>query len=106
MIHYKLQIGCLIIVLYISYIYLKNKFQSKDKLRWKLFDSIILFSIIYLIFDVLTVYTVNHLDSVSVFTNTIFHHIFLLSIDTIIFTFFLYNFKITGKITNQRNKDM
>lgn len=102
MIHYKLQIGCLIIVLYISYIYLKNKFQSKDKLRWKLFDTIVLFSVIYLIFDVLTVYTVNHLDSVSVFTNTIFHLVFLLSIDTIIFSFFLYMIKITGIITNQK----
>ena len=85
MIHYKLQIGCLIIVLYISYIYLKNKFQSKDKLRWKLFDTIVLFSVIYLIFDVLTVYTVNHLDSVSVFTNTIFHLVFLFDIHKLIY---------------------
>ena len=28
MLHYKLQIGCLIIVLYICYIYYKNKFDS------------------------------------------------------------------------------
>lgn len=91
MIHYKLQIGCLIIVLYISYIYLKNKLQTKDKLRWKLFDAIILFSIIYLIFDVLTVYTVNHLDSVSVFTNTIFHLVFFKHRHDNIFIFLIYD---------------
>ena len=56
MLHYKLQIGCLIILLYICYIYLKNKYQTKDKFKWKLFDTIILFSIIYLIFDILTVF--------------------------------------------------
>ena len=102
MLHYKLQIGCLIIVLYICYIYLKNKFQTKDKFKWKLFDTIILFSIIYLIFDILTVYSVNHLDVVKGITNTLYHLVFLLSIDSIIFTFFLYMLKITGIITHQR----
>lgn len=50
----KLQLGCLIVVLYIAFLYLKNKKTNQKSL----FDFIIIISIIELFFDGATAYTV------------------------------------------------
>ena len=49
-----------------------------------------------IMFDGLTAYTVNNLDSVSPFLNLILHALFLISLDTVIFVLFLYMLRVTG----------
>lgn len=104
MLHYKLQIGCLIIVLYITYIYWRSKKESTVKYKWKQFDTILICGIVYLIFDILTVYSVNHLDKVNDTVNRLFHLGFLISIDTIIFILFLYMLMITECVSEEQKK--
>lgn len=102
--NYKLQIGCLIIVLYIAFTYAYECRGLKEKHRLSFFDGLLIAGIIYYIFDILTVYTVNHLDTVSDIINRICHAVFLLSIDMIIFMLFLYMMSITECIPKERKR--
>lgn len=91
----KLQIGCLLIVLYITFIYYRECKKMKQKHKISLYDQLLGIGIICLIFDGVTAYTVNHLDSVDSTINRIVHMAFLLSIDAVLFTLFLYLRSIT-----------
>lgn len=94
--HIKLQLGCLVVLLYIGFIYLKEIRRFHRKLNEALFDELLIMGIISLLFDGATAYTVNHLDTVPPIVNMIFHVIFLGSLDTVIFVLFLYMLHITG----------
>lgn len=102
MLHYKLQAGCLLIVLYIAFNYWRSCKRTSVKYKWKLFDSILLLGIIYLVFDMLTVYSVNHLDTVNDTLNRVLHFGFLISIDAQIFVMFLYTLQITESISEEK----
>lgn len=98
MLHYKLQAGCLILTIYIIFVYAYE--CSLLKKRWKpeLFDLLLVTGVIYYIADIVTVYTVNHLDTVSDFVNRFWHLVYLVSIDLNIFLLFLYMLTITEGI--------
>ena len=55
-------------------------------------------------FDMLTVYTVNHLDTVSDMVNRLLHLGFLVSIDVLIFEIFWYILVVTECISDGRKK--
>ena len=92
----KLQLGCLAILLYIGFIYLKECRRYRRKLNETLFDELLIMGIISLFFDGATAYTVNNPDTVPPVLNSIFHILFLGSLDTVIFALFLYMVHITG----------
>ena len=94
--HCKLQIGCLLIILYIIFIYWKECRRFRQKHKLSLFDGLLCMAIISLFFDGATAYTVNHLDSVNNLCNRMLHLCFLLSIDAFIFLQFLYMLSITA----------
>lgn len=72
---YKLQIGCLIILIFISIMYF---FANKKKSRMHtLFGAILAVSGSQIIFDIASVYTVNHLESVSPIVNRIIHDFYM-----------------------------
>lgn len=102
--HFKLQLGCLVILLYIGFIYLKECRRYHRKLKETLFDELLIMGIISLLFDVATAYTVNHLDTVPPLLNRIFHILFLGSLDTVIFVLFLYMVHITGAFPKTKLK--
>ena len=60
----KLQLGCLAILLYIGFIYLKECRRYRRKLNETLFDELLIMGIISLFFDGATAYTVNNPDTV------------------------------------------
>lgn len=92
----KLQIGCLVVVLYIAIVFLRGCRRYHRKPFDTPFGFVLVLSIISLVFDGLTAYTVNHLDTVNDTLNRIFHAIFLGSLDAVIFSFFMYMLYITG----------
>lgn len=94
--HCKLQIGCLVILLYTIFIYVRECKRNHVKLKDTLFFGLSLLGVINIILDGITVYTVNHLDTVNPTLNLILHILFLSSIDFVIFTLFLYMLIITG----------
>lgn len=91
----RLQIGCLVVILYIAFNYFKTSHYEGRKHKITLFDILLVIVIISLFFDALTAYTVNHLELVPPFINKAAHMCFLLSIDIVIFTMFLYMLQIT-----------
>lgn len=92
----KLQIGCLMILLYIAFIYFLecNRYDQRDKRR--LFDKLLMLAIVSVLLDGITAYTVNHLDTINITVNMVVHTLFLLSLDTVIFVLFLYMLDSTG----------
>ena len=64
MIGIKLQIGCLLIVLYIAFIYLNECRRYGRKAKQSFFDELLILGIASIVFDGATAYTVNHLDTI------------------------------------------
>lgn len=100
----KLQIGCMMIILYIVFIYLKECRRFRQKHRWSVFDGLLGLGIMAVFFDGATAYTVNHLDSVNETVNLCLHLFFLLSLDFFIFWLFLYMISITTGMPKRRNR--
>ena len=89
----KVQLGCLFIVLYIAFIYLRECKRYHKKLSSSFFDELMWLGIASIILDGITAVTVNHLDTVNVVVNRILHMLFLISIDTVIYMLFGYMLK-------------
>lgn len=92
----RLQLGCLVVLLYVGFIYIKECRRFHQKFNETLFDELLIMGIVSIILDGATAYTVNHLDTVPPLLNKILHVLFLGSLDLIIFALFLYMLHITG----------
>lgn len=94
--HCKMQIGCLLVLLYITFIYLRECKKHNRKFNETPFNAMLGLGIASVLLDGTTAYTVNHLDTVPPVLNMILHALFLISIDSVIFVLFLYMLFITG----------
>lgn len=103
MLHIKLQLGCLIVLTYVAFIYLKEYKKNHGKLKDTFFDELLILGIFSIIMDGTTAYTVNHLDTVDPVLNKILHVLFLGSLDSVIFVLFLYMLHMTGAFPNKRS---
>jgi len=90
MLHYKLQIGCMVIVLLVLVLYFRERHEQKNVKRMKCFERLLIFSLLYFVLDIVTVYTVNHLETVPVVVNNILHLVYLWVIDRCLLDVFLY----------------
>lgn len=100
----KLQVGCILVVFYVTFIYLREREAYKVKKREPIFECLLLVGIIEIIFDGMTAYTVNHLDMIPSLWNRILHLCFLCSLDGIVFMMFLYIIDITMGIPKNKKK--
>ena len=100
----KVQLGCLLIVSYIVFIYKRECKKYHKKLSSSIFDELMVLGIVSIALDGITAITVNHLDSVNITLNRILHLLFLLSIDTVIYMMFGYMVKMTGFLPQNRVK--
>lgn len=90
MVQYKLQVACFIIAIYIWFTFRRNRTKEQIEGHSKLFEHILIVSVIYYIFDIATVYSVNHLDQVSPYVNRGLHLVYLISIESLLFLLFRY----------------
>lgn len=97
----KLQIGCMLIVLYVTFIYVWEQHEYKVKKREYIYEWILIIGILSIAFDGITAYTVNHLEQVPKWLNDLFHLCFLCSLNIIVFLMFLYITDITRGISKQ-----
>ncbi|MBQ4553481.1 MAG: HD domain-containing protein [Spirochaetaceae bacterium] len=97
----KLQIGCLAIVFFLIFVYLREVGVDPKKRTYSLFSAIYICAIVWIIFDGATSYTVNHLETVNYTLNLIFHMCFYVSIETMVFLMFLYILSITEGIPSK-----
>lgn len=100
----KLQVGCMLIILYIAFIYCKERKRFRQRHKATVFDGLLALSFPAILFDGLTAYTVNHLETVDKTVNMILHLFFLLSLDFFIFWLFLYMISITTGLPKQKSK--
>ncbi len=99
----KLQVGCLIVLLYVAFIYIKEcRVYGKD-LNDTLFDELLSLGIFTVLFDGATAISLNYQDLVSPAFNTLFHLMFLICFDSVIFMLFIYAIQITGATPKKRS---
>lgn len=84
----KTSLVCLLLIGYMGVFYFANKHLPIKSTR--IFSYYYFSATILTVFDLITIYTVNQLDSVPAVLNMTAHIIFLLSINTTIFLNFLY----------------
>ena len=98
----KLQLGSMLIVIYIAFIYFRERYAYKVKKKEIVFELLLFTGIFSIAFDGITAYTVNHLNNVPMLLNDIFHACFLCSLDAIVFLIFLYILDITRGLPKKR----
>ena len=82
------QIGCLCILFYIAWTYFSVR--RRRTVAHTLFSALIIISIIDLIFDMITVYTVNHIEETPMLLNRAFHVVFVSTLAAVLFIIFMY----------------
>lgn len=87
MIHAKLQIGCLLVILFINFVYLKATLSKKIPCN-KFYDILMFLAPISVFFDGLTAITINYLSFNTL--NIILHLCFFLSTELVLFFIYLY----------------
>jgi len=100
----KLQIGCMLIILYIAFVYCEERRRFKQHNKLSLFDLMLSVGMLAVLFDGATAYTVNHLDSVNGTLNIVLHLFFLLGLDSFIFLLFLYMISITTGLPGRQSR--
>ncbi len=89
------QIGCMCILLYIAWTFFSAKRTNNTAHR--LFSAVIITSMVNLVFDMVTVYTVNHLETVPPILNRAFHVIFVSSFAVLLFYLYMYVRRLADK---------
>lgn len=100
----RLQAGCLIVVVYIAFIYFRDCKKYHKKLSSSTFDELLILSITCIILDGVTAITVNYPAFVNPVINKVLHMLFLIGLDTVVYTMFGYMLRITGVISGKRMK--
>ena len=72
---YKTQVACAIFILFIGVLYFQSTGKKTGSSKW--FVALLTCSFFQLIFDAFSVYTVNHLETVSPVVNRFVHIVFL-----------------------------
>ena len=96
MTHIKLQVGCLLVLLYIAFIYFREAAGIRKKMLPTFFDVLLILGIISVIFDGATAYMINDPNLINTQLNRICHMIFLICLNSDIFVLFLYMLRVTG----------
>lgn len=91
----KLQIGCMMVILYVTFVYIQERRAYRVKKREPIFETILSMGIIGVALDGITAYTVNHLRNIPLGINAILHMLFLCSMDIVVYFVFLYIVDIT-----------
>lgn len=102
----KLQIGCLIVILYIVVTYVRATLKSKFICN-KLFDALMLIAPWAVFFDGFTAWTVNHLEIVPEWVNKFGHLFFMIFMDLTIIVTALYMYdQIVGFCKSHKQKNL
>lgn len=104
--YFRLQLGCLMVILYVIVTYHKAAVQSRIP-RNHLFDALMVVTPWAVFFDGLTAWTVNHPDIVSAPVNGLAHLFFFVTMDLVIIITTLYMYDETiGLSKRDKNKNL
>lgn len=99
----KLQIGCLVIVLYIVCVYIKETLKKNISCN-PTYDLLMVFCPWAIILDGVTACTVNYLDVVPAWVNLCLHGLFYLLMVAVIVCSYVYMLEITAGLPKERWK--
>ena len=100
----RLQIGCLLIVGYICFIYFRECKRYHKKLSSSMFNIILLVSMVCILFDGITAVTVNYPEIVHPILNKGLHLVFLVGIDAVVYMMSGYMLRMTGALPENCGK--
>lgn len=103
MFEFRLQIGCLMVVLYICIVYIRATAKGKIACN-RIFDAIMYTMPWAIVFDGVTAWTVNHRAVVPDWANLVLHGLFLLLMNagtTLVFVYMLHEITQFGKHKKQ-----
>lgn len=84
----RMEIACIAVIVFMQIMYFSAK-REKTKIH-NIFSLLLIMSTIHLIFDGITVYTVNHLESVPLLVNNIVHRLFIGTMSGIFYLVYRY----------------
>ena len=84
----RMEIALFLILALVAYIYFSA--GKKHTPLHKTFSALLICALIHMVFDGITVYTVNRLDTVPLFWNDLVHRIFIGSMIVVIYLFYRY----------------
>ena len=97
----RMEIALFLVLAFVAYIYFSA--EKKYTRLHRTFAVLLVVMLFHLVFDGITVYTVNHLETVPKLLNDIFHRLF---IGTMIFVFFLFYRYISILVEEETGKPM
>lgn len=101
MFEFKLQIGCLAIVLYFIVAYIRGSLNRKVECS-PIFDAFIAIAPWAIIFDGATAWSVNHQDIGPQWLNFYLHGLFLVSMDSLVILMFLHICKVVMGVQSRK----
>ena len=81
----RMEIALFLVLAFVAYVYFSA--EKKYTRLHRTFSVLLIVMLFHLVFDGITVYTVNHLETVPLFLNNMFHRLF---IGTMILVFYLF----------------
>lgn len=84
----RMEIALFLVVIFLAYAYFSP--EEKGTFLHKLFSVILIAMLVHLIFDGVTIYTVNHMETVPEYVNDICHRLFIGSMILLMGCFFRY----------------
>ena len=98
----RMEIACFLIIGMVAFMYFSAEKEGSE--LHHTFSILLIAVLIYLCFDGVTVYTVNHLDIVPLLLNNAVHRIFMGSMVFVIFLFYRYISVLVGEETGKTKK--
>lgn len=99
---FKLQFGCILVVIYVGFMYFRERAAYKIKACEPVFETLLFSSLFCIALDGTTAWTVNHLEIVPPLLNRILHLLYFFALDFIVFIAFIYIISILDKNPRSR----
>lgn len=100
----RMEIALLLILGFIAYVYFSA--GRKYTVLHRTFSILLLTMLVNLVFDTVTLYTVNHLDTVPRFWNDILHRFFIGSMVLMVYLFYRYIAVLLEEETGKRSQNI
>lgn len=84
----RMEIALILIMAFVAYMYFSA--EKEHSMLHKTFSVLLIVVIIHLIFDAVTIYTVNHLETVPELLNEVCHRIFVGTMAFVLYLFYQY----------------
>ena len=96
----RMEIALIIILGFIAYMYYSAE-RKHTKLH-RTFSVLLLVVIVHLVFDAVTIYTVNHLEQVPIAVNDAFHRVFVGTMAGVLYLFYRYIAAVVEEETKKK----